>query len=149
LFILLADRIGHGAFAPIPSSEPYVTVSRHTAQAFQKNALVGQPDSSPLFMCLPVSFVWQLTNCLRNTHLESSHFSSGFLLRNGSALRTVYGSPGNSFRNGWMHRLCFTGRHLLSQPASAGFSSTSVDPLRGRFSCDSPRGIVLALHWRC
>jgi len=31
-----SDRVGHGAYAPIPPSEPYVTIFRHTAQAFQR-----------------------------------------------------------------------------------------------------------------
>jgi len=38
------DRVGHGAYAPIPPSEPYLTVSRHTAQVFQKAIFVGKPD---------------------------------------------------------------------------------------------------------
>ena len=42
------DRIGHGAYAPIASSEPDMTVSRHTAQAFAKARLVDEPDCSPL-----------------------------------------------------------------------------------------------------
>ena len=43
----LLDRIGHGAYAPIASSEPDMTVSCHTAQAFQKARLVDEPDCPP------------------------------------------------------------------------------------------------------
>ena len=44
---ILYDRIGHGAYAPIASSEPDMTVSCHTAQAFQKARLVDEPDCPP------------------------------------------------------------------------------------------------------
>jgi hypothetical protein len=36
-------RVGQGACAPLPPSEPYVIVSHHTAQAFQRQPLLGRP----------------------------------------------------------------------------------------------------------
>ena len=44
LLVNVPDRVGQGPHGPIPPSEPYVTVSRHTAQAFTKADPVGLPD---------------------------------------------------------------------------------------------------------
>jgi len=38
------DRVGRRPHGLLPPSEPYVTVSRHTAQAFTKATPVGRPD---------------------------------------------------------------------------------------------------------
>ena len=39
----LEDRVAGGSYLPQAPSEPYVTVSRHTAQAFLKLSLAGPP----------------------------------------------------------------------------------------------------------
>ena len=41
--ILFHHRVGQEPFGPFPPSEPYVTVSRHTAQAPQSNLPFGIP----------------------------------------------------------------------------------------------------------
>ena len=38
---LFAHRVGQEPFGPFPPSEPYMTVSRHTAQALQSNLPLG------------------------------------------------------------------------------------------------------------
>jgi len=43
----LQNRVGQGAFAPFPPSEPYLTLSRHTAQASRRRfASLKHPRSS-------------------------------------------------------------------------------------------------------
>jgi len=42
------DRVGQGAYAPLPPSEPYVIVSHHTAQAPRKVLLVVIPANKNL-----------------------------------------------------------------------------------------------------
>ena len=43
-----AYRVGRGPLGPFPPSEPYMTVSRHTAQAFQRQHLAFVPPSRNL-----------------------------------------------------------------------------------------------------
>ena len=48
-------RVGQGPFGPFPPSEPYVTVSRHTAQALQSNLPFGIPGYLFLSVHCPVT----------------------------------------------------------------------------------------------
>lgn len=51
----VANRVGQRPFGLFPPSEPYVTVSRHTAQALQSNLPFGIPGYLFLPWLLPVT----------------------------------------------------------------------------------------------
>jgi len=55
LLLFIQYRVGQEPFGSFPPSEPYVTVSRHTAQALQSNLPLGIPGCLSLPVCCPIT----------------------------------------------------------------------------------------------